>query len=191
MRIIEFLGWKTDCDIRILTFWLFEGARRYFDAKYDVRYHKIVQNVIQMMLECQQMIELSWKFVWIHIFTRGTRWWCQNSNILTYWKLRRDYDVKCDVRYQKTAQKFIQMMLECQQMIELSWKCIRLHIFIRGTRWWCQNSNILTYWRLRRIVTSDSIYLTSQAGLTLQKVKWLEFQYHSDSRVKLFDHANV
>ena len=82
------MGWKTDCDVRILTFWLFEGVRRYCDAKYDVRYHKIVQNVIQMMLECQQMIELSWKFVWIHIFARGTRWWCQNYNILTYWRLR-------------------------------------------------------------------------------------------------------
>ena len=163
MRIIEFLGWKTDCDVRILTFWLFEGVRRYFDAKYDVRYHEIVQNVIQMMLECQQMIELSWKFVWIHIFTRGTRWWCQNSNILTYWKLRRDYDVKYGVRYHKTAQKFIQMMLECQQMIELSWKCIRLHIFIRGTRWWCQNFNILTYWRLRRTVTSN---------MTSNIIKW-------------------
>ena len=30
------------------------------------------------MLECQQIIRLSWKFTWIHIFTRGTRWKCQN-----------------------------------------------------------------------------------------------------------------
>ena len=63
----EFFGWKTDCGVRILTFWLFEG--------------------VNMMLECYQMIELSWKFAWIHIFARGTRWWCQNYNILTYWRL--------------------------------------------------------------------------------------------------------
>ena len=137
---VSFLGWKTDCDVRILTFWIFEGVRRYFDVIYDVRYHEIVQNVIQMILEYQQMIELSWKFVWIHIFTRGTRWWCQNSYILTYWKLRRDFDVKYDVRYHKTAQKFIQMMIESLQMIELSWKFLRIHIFIRGTRLWCQKS---------------------------------------------------
>ena len=70
----EFLGWKTDWDVKIMTFWLFEGVRRYCDVKYDVRYHEIAKNVIQMMLECQQMIELSWKLVWIHIFTQGTRW---------------------------------------------------------------------------------------------------------------------
>ena len=67
MRIGEFFGWKADCGVRILIFWLFEGVRWHFDVKYDTRYHKLVQNVIQMMLECQQMIELSWKFVWIHI----------------------------------------------------------------------------------------------------------------------------
>ena len=44
------------------------------------------QNVIQMMLECQQMIELSWKLVWLHIFTREMRWWCQNYDILTFWR---------------------------------------------------------------------------------------------------------
>ena len=107
------------------------------------------------MLDCQQMIELSWKFIRLHIFIRGTRWWCQNFNILTYWKLRRDFDVKYDVRYNKTAQKFIQMMIESLQMIELSWTFLMIHIFIRGTWWWCQKSNILTYWRLRRTVTSN------------------------------------
>ena len=148
---MSFLGWKTDCDVRILTFWLFEGVRRYCDAKYDVRDHKLVQNVIQMMLECHQMIELSWKFVWvwIHIFTRGTRWWCQNSNILTYWKLRRDCDVKYDVRYHKTSQKFIQMMLECQQMIRLSCKFVSSHIFTQESQWSYQNYNILTFWRTK------------------------------------------
>ena len=60
------------------------------------------------------MIELSCKFAWIHIFTRGTRWWCQNSNILTYWRLSRDCDVKYDVRYHKAAHKFIQMMLDIE-----------------------------------------------------------------------------
>ena len=81
--------------------------------------------------------------------------WCQNSNILTYWKPWKTYcDVKYDVRYHKTAQKFTQL-LECLQMIELTWKFLWIHIFIRGIRWWWQSSNILTYWRLRRIVTSN------------------------------------
>ena len=149
---MSFLGWKTDCDVRILTFWLFEGVRRYCDAKYDVRYHKIVQNVIQMMLECQQMIELSWKFVWIHIFTRGTWWWCQNSNILTYWKLRRDYDVKYDVRFYKSQKVFIEMMLEYQQMIGLSCKFVSFHIFTQGSQWSYQNYVILTFWRRETIL---------------------------------------
>ena len=88
MRVGEFFWmenrlWCQNFDI--LTFW--KGMLT-FDVKYDVRYHELVQNVLQMMLECQQMIKLSWKFVWIHIFARGTRWWCQNYNILTYWRLR-------------------------------------------------------------------------------------------------------
>ena len=85
-----FWGWKTDFDVRILTFWHFDGVRRYYDVKYDVMHHEIVQNVTQMMLEFQLMIELSWKFsrIHFHIFIRGTRWWCQNSNILTYWRLK-------------------------------------------------------------------------------------------------------
>ena len=37
MRKREFFGWKTDCGVRILTFWLFEGVRWHFDVKYDVR----------------------------------------------------------------------------------------------------------------------------------------------------------
>ena len=74
-----FFGMETDCDVNIMTFWLFEGVKRHCDVKYDARYHEIAKNVIQMMLECQQMIELSWKLVWIHIFTQGTRWWCQNT----------------------------------------------------------------------------------------------------------------
>ena len=55
------------------------------------------------MLECQQMIELSWKFVWVHISPE-----------------ERDYcDVKYDVRFHNIAEKFIQMILEGQQMIRL------------------------------------------------------------------------
>ena len=88
------LGWKTDFGVKIMTFWVFEEVRRYCDVKYDVRYHEIAKNVIQMMLECQQMIELSWKLVWVHIFTRGTRWWCQNTYILTWWRLKWYCDVK-------------------------------------------------------------------------------------------------
>ena len=125
---------ERDGGVRIMIFRIFGGLRRDCDVKYDVRYYKIAQKFIQMMLECQQMIELSWKFVRIHIFTRGTRWWCQNSNVLTYWRLRRDCVVKYDVRYHEIAQTFIQMMLECQQMIELSWKFVWIHIFTQGTR---------------------------------------------------------
>ena len=35
---------------------IFEGVRRDCDVKYDVRYHKIAQNFIQIVLECQKMI---------------------------------------------------------------------------------------------------------------------------------------
>ena len=98
---------ERDGGVRIMIFRIFGGLRRDFDVKYDVKYYKIAQKFIQMMLECQQMIELSWKFVRIHIFTRETRGWCQNSNVLNYWRLRSDCDVKYEVRYHKKAQKFI------------------------------------------------------------------------------------
>ena len=82
----EFLGWKTDWDVKSMTFWLFEGVRWHCDVKYDVRYHEIAKNVIQMMLECQQMLELSWRLVWIPIITRRMQWWCQNNDISTFWR---------------------------------------------------------------------------------------------------------
>ena len=43
------LGWKTDCDVRIMIFRVFEGVRLHCDVKYDVRYNKIAKNVIQML----------------------------------------------------------------------------------------------------------------------------------------------
>ena len=68
-----------------LTFW---RLRRDCDVKYDVRYHKIAQNFIQFMFQCQKMIWLSLKFIWVHIFIWGTRWWCQNSNIFDFLKAK-------------------------------------------------------------------------------------------------------
>ena len=132
-----------------MTFWLFEGVRWHFDVKYDVRYHKISPKCHSNDVRMQKMIELRWKFVWINISTRKTRCWCQTSNILTTWRLRRSCDVKYDVRYE-IAQNVIQMMLECKKMIELSWNFEWINIFTRKTRWWCQTSNILIWWRLRR-----------------------------------------
>ena len=58
-------------------------------------------------------------------------------------------DVKYDVRYHKTAQKSIQMMLECQPMIGLSCKFVSLHIFTRGSQWSYQwSSQNMIFWLL-------------------------------------------
>ena len=140
---------ECDAGVRIMIFRLFGGLKRHWVVKHDVRYHKIAQNFIQMMLECQQMIEMGYKFIRIHIFIRGTRWWCQNSNILIYWRLTHDCGVKYDVRYYKIAQNFIQMMLESQKMIKLSCKFISSHIFTQGSWWSCQIYDILTFWRAK------------------------------------------
>ena len=49
-----------ECDdgVRII-FRLFGGLKRHCVVKHDVKYHKIAEKFIEMMLECQQIIELS------------------------------------------------------------------------------------------------------------------------------------
>ena len=113
--------------IRIMIFWPFEGLKRNFDIKYEVKYHKTVHN-----------------------FTQG---------------LRSPSCHRVKICYRIT--------LQVNPTI-----CLLLSIIY--SKW---------IWTISWYLTS---YLTSQSSLTLQKVKWIEFQhYHSDSRVKLFDHANV
>ena len=56
-------------------------------------------------------IGLSWKFVCLYIFIQGLRWSCQNYNILTVWCFK-----KYLMSSHRTAENFIQMMLECQKM---------------------------------------------------------------------------
>ena len=75
-----FLGWKTDCGVKIMTFWLFEGGKTILWRQIWRQISWNSQNVIQMMLECQQMIELSWwtrslgeimghfHYIWCHIW---------------------------------------------------------------------------------------------------------------------------
>ena len=116
----------------------------------------------------------------IRIFARGTQWWYQNYNILTYWRLRLYCDVKYHAQYHKTAQKSIQMMLKCQKMIGF----IPWHIFICGSHWSYQ-------WSSQNMIFWLHIWRHNQVW-PFRKVKWLEFRHHhSDSRCKFCDHAYV
>ena len=76
------LGWKTDCGVKIMTFWLWDGVRRYCDVKYDVRYHEIAKNVIQMMLECQKWSNWA-ENLYGYIFSPEERY--GGVKILTFW----------------------------------------------------------------------------------------------------------
>ena len=51
-------------------FWLFKGLRRHCDVKYNIRYHKMVHEIIQIILACQQIILFNYELAWLHIFTR-------------------------------------------------------------------------------------------------------------------------
>ena len=141
-----------------MTFW---RLRRDCDVKYDVRYHKIAQNFIQFMFQCQKMIWLSLKFIWVHIFIWGTRWWCQNSNILTFWKLRRD----CDVKSQNGPRfhlNYVIMPINDAMKLKIWW----LHIFTRHV--W-QHNDVL--------------------ALLKVKISWF-WHNHSDPRVKMCCNKN-
>ena len=50
---------ERDGGATVMIFRLLGGLKRHCVVKHDVRYHKIAQTFIQMMLECQQMIELT------------------------------------------------------------------------------------------------------------------------------------
>ena len=94
-------------------------------------------------------------------FHLRTRWWCQNFNILTFWRLRRD----CDDTSQNGPRfhlYYVIMPMNDAMKLKIWW----LHIFTRHV--W-QDNDVL--------------------ALLKVKISWF-WHYHSDPRVKMCSNKN-
>ena len=133
-----------------------------------------VRKFIQMVLECRHMIGLSCKFVSLHILTRRSQWSCRNMIFWLFGGLNRHCALKYDVKYHKMAHNFTQG--SCSPSCHRVKICYSI-IALRDNTTICLLFSIIYakwIWTISWYLTS---YLTSQSSLTLQKVKWLEFQH--------------
>ena len=134
-----------------------------------------------MILESQQMIGNSKKLAWLHIITQETRWWHQNSNIFQIYEgLIRHSDV-CDVRYHKWRNKSFKWMLRSPRWGQIELKSLLWwHIFARGERRRCQQSDILTFYDIKygvtdQFVVSDVIFDVTMASAPIKNSKfWIQ-----------------